>query len=80
MAEAKAQRLDAHQVLAETDGEDLAEGLYIKYESEGRVLGRYKFVRASFLQNVMESNSHWLDRPILPNGLEPGVTLYGGSR
>ena len=39
----------------QTDNWDMSEGLYIKVEVEGRVVGRYKFVRASFLQAVSNS-------------------------
>jgi hypothetical protein len=45
------------------------EGLYIKVEEDGRVTDRMKFVRATFLQVVEESKTHWLERPIIPNGL-----------
>ena len=34
---------------------------------EGRVKERLKFVRASFAQCVNTSDTHWLDRPIVPN-------------
>ncbi len=74
---ARAAGVDPARAARETDGEDLSEGLYIKHEEEGRVVGRYKFVRASFLTAVLESESHWLDRPIVPNGLAEGVDLYG---
>jgi hypothetical protein len=57
------------QVWRETDGTDLMEGLYVKDEEAGRVAGRYKYIRASFLTAVTDSGSHWLRRPILPNGL-----------
>lgn len=60
----------------QTDSSDLAEGLYIKHEADGVVRGRYKYVRASFLGAVVESGSHWLDRPIVPNTLAAGVDLF----
>lgn len=63
-------------VRQQTDDSDLAEGLYIKVEENGRVVERYKFVRASFLQVVEESGSHWMDRPILPNRLRDNVNLF----
>ncbi len=68
--------LDARGVLQETDQSGLMEGLYIKVEEDGWVQERYKYVRAGFLQTVLNSHSHWLDRPIIPNGLQPGVTLF----
>ena len=55
------------------------EGLYLKVEEGGRVLGRYKWVRASFLSAVLDSGTHWLRRPIVPNRLAPGVDLFGGQ-
>ncbi|WP_434420642.1 RNA ligase family protein [Nannocystis pusilla] len=64
------------QVVAETDGFDDMEGLYIKVEEEGRVTARLKWVRASFLNAILDSGSHWLDRPIVPNQLADGVDLW----
>jgi hypothetical protein len=60
-------RLDADRVCRETDASRLMEGIYIKVEENGEVVDRMKYVRASFLQTVEESQSHWLDRPIVPN-------------
>jgi RNA ligase len=68
---------DPARVRLETDPDDAMEGLYIKWEDDGRVLGRYKWVRASFLTCVVDSGSHWMDRPILPNQLAPGADLFG---
>jgi hypothetical protein len=71
--------LDADRVRRETDQTDLAEGLYLKVEESGRVVERYKWVRASFLTSVVDSGSHWLSRPVIPNRLAPGVNLFGPS-
>lgn len=60
----------------ETDPSPLMEGLYIKAEDDRGVLGRFKFIRPDFLTAVVESESHWLNRPILPNRLAPGVDLF----
>ncbi|WP_027342256.1 RNA ligase family protein [Hamadaea tsunoensis] len=58
------------------DTADDMEGLYIKVEEDGRVVERYKWVRASFLTAILDSGTHWADRPIVANGLaDPGV-LY----
>lgn len=54
------------------------EGLYIKAEEEGKVLGRYKYVRNSFLQAIEDEGMHWMDRPIEPNSLRAGVDLFAG--
>ena len=32
-----------------------------------------KYVRYTFLQNVEESETHWLDRPIVPNKLDKDI-------
>jgi len=50
--------------------------LYIKVEEEGIVKERYKYVRGGFLQTISASASHWMDRPIIPNCLEPGRELF----
>ena len=60
----------------ETDSSDDAEGLYVKIEEDGVVVERYKWIRASFLTAVVDSGSHWLDRPIVPNRLAEGVDLF----
>jgi len=73
---ALAQGCDAERALRESDPSGLMEGLYIKVESEGVVTERYKFVRPGFLQVVIDSGSHWMDRPLLPNRLRDGVSLW----
>lgn len=65
--------LDPDRQLRETDASDTMEGLYIKIEEQGQVVDRLKYVRASFTQTVDQSQTHWLDRPIVPNGLSIGV-------
>ncbi len=59
--------LDADRICRETDESRLMEGIYIKVEENGEVVDRMKYVRASFLQTVEESQTHWLDRSIVPN-------------
>ena len=68
------------QVLSETDPSSLAEGLYVKHEEDGVVRGRYKFVRPSFLTSVVDSGTHWLNRPLVPNQLAPDVDIYAGAK
>jgi hypothetical protein len=67
--------LDPDRQRQETDPSDLAEGLYVKVEDASGVIARYKWVRHSFLTTVVESGSHWLARPIVPNQLAAGVDL-----
>ena len=57
----------------QTDLSMLMEGLYIKHEEGGRVVGRYKYIRERFLQTVLTSDSHWLARPIVPNQLRVSI-------
>lgn len=68
--------LDLERSLSQTDSSSLMEGLYIKVEEEGIVKERYKYVRASFLTTIKESDGHWLNRPIIPNLLHPNVDLF----
>jgi len=68
-ASAEKEGLDADKICRETDASKTMEGLYIKVEEDGQVVQRVKYVRSSFLQTVEESGTHWLDRPIVPNGL-----------
>lgn len=67
---------DADRACLETDLTGKMEGLYLKVEEGGCVTFRLKYVRAEFLQCMLESGSHWLDRPIVPNALScPMETL-----
>lgn len=58
---------DADLICRQTDAATTMEGLYLKVEEGGQVTQRVKYVRASFLQTVEQSQSHWLERPIIPN-------------
>ena len=66
--------LDVDRICRETDSSRTMEGIYIKVEENGEVVDRMKYVRASFLQTVEESQSHWLDRPIVPNRITVPIT------
>lgn len=68
--------LDYELALCQTDDSDMAEGLYIKDEEDNIVKGRYKFVRTEFLSQVVTSGSHWLDRPIIPNLMAEGGSIW----
>jgi hypothetical protein len=73
---ARASGQSPERVAQETDMSDLAEGLYLKHEHADGVIGRYKFLRADFLQTIAATGSHWQDRPIVPNQLAPEVDLF----
>lgn len=69
--------LDPERNCNETELSGLMEGLYIKVEENGQVADRLKFVRAAFLQCVDFSETHWIDRPIIPNQLAvPAESLF----
>lgn len=68
--------VEFQQALLETDNTNLSEGLYFKLEDDDHVIERYKFVRAEFLQTILQSGSHWKERPIIPNQLSPGIDLF----
>jgi len=69
--------VDPAQAWAETEKTRLMEGLYVKQELNGEVIGRYKYVRYDFVQTIVESGSHWADRPMIVNMLAPGAQLFG---
>lgn len=73
-----ARRFDGQRIQRETDVSDIMEGLYIKVEQDGRVVERYKYIRASFLTTVLDSEGHWLSRPTVPNGLRDDADLFNG--
>ena len=71
--------LDSEKNLKDTDLSGLMEGLYIKIEENGQVIDRMKFVRAAFLQCVDFSETHWIDRPIIPNQLSVPIEEWCGE-
>jgi RNA ligase len=70
------QGLNADLAIGQTNQSLLMEGLYIKVETPGLTIDRYKYVRADFLMTILQSESHWLNRPIIPNQLQVGVDLF----
>lgn len=68
--------LSFQQIQKETDMSNTMEGLYIKVEEDGIVKERYKYVRYSFLTSILNSESHWLERPIIQNILKDNVDLF----
>lgn len=63
--------VDLVNVKQHTDPSLMMEGLYIKWEENGIVKGRYKYVRSSFTNAILDQDEHWLKRPIVKNMLEP---------
>lgn len=60
----------------QTDITDLMEGLYIKVENNDEVIERLKYVRASFTNTILDSETHWINRPIIPNKLRDDVDIF----
>ncbi|MFD0690077.1 RNA ligase family protein [Actinomadura fibrosa] len=79
-AAAAAGGADPDRATAESDTSDEMEGLYIKVEEDGRTVDRYKWVRPSFLTAILDSGTHWQERPIIANGLADPEVLYAGVR
>jgi hypothetical protein len=52
------------------------EGLYIKWEEDGIVKERYKYVRSGFVQSIMDYGKHWTERKTIPNRLAPDRGLF----
>ena len=59
--------LNSDEILFHTDPTDLMEGIYIKVETEEETIGRFKFVRADFVNKLINENSHWVKRELFPN-------------
>ena len=62
--------------IRQTDLSGIMEGIYIKVEEGDHVIDRLKFVRSSFLNTILDSESHWASRPIVANCLADGVDLF----
>ncbi len=69
-------RADVGLAVRQTDLTGIMEGIYIKVEEGDYVTDRLKFVRGSFLNTILDSESHWVNRPIVANCLADGVDLF----
>lgn len=61
---------------AQTDLSGIMEGIYIKVEKGDYVEDRLKYVRPTFLNAILDSQTHWMKRPIVPNKLAEGAKLF----
>lgn len=68
--------VDSELATRQTDLTGIMEGIYIKVEDGDYVTDRLKFVRGSFLNTILDSESHWVNRPIIANCLADGVDLF----
>ena len=67
--------LNPDEILGETEDTTTAEGLYVKVEEDGFVRERMKYVRRGFVQQKT-ADTPWHSRPIIPNKLSDGVSLF----
>lgn len=74
--ECRKRNLSFELAARQTDASDLMEGIYIKIEEGEETIGRLKYVRSSFLNTILDSETHWAVRPIIPNRLRDGTDLF----
>lgn len=55
--------------------DNLMEGLYLRTEVAGVVIGRAKFVRPEFVEKVKQSE-HWQHQTMVPNRLDEGADIW----
>ena len=51
------------------------EGLYLRTERHGIVMGRAKLVRSEFVEKIKQS-THWQHKAMVPNQLANGVDIW----
>ena len=80
------------RVLEQIETGDVSEGLYVKAERADGIAGRYKHVRADFVQAIAAGDTHWQSRPVVrnvcaagvdfldPEGVTPRANRYVGER
>lgn len=76
LAQCQKSGVDPELAARQTDRTGIMEGIYIKVEDGDYVMDRLKFVRGSFLNTILDSESHWVNRPIIANCLADGVDLF----
>lgn len=76
LAQCKKSGVNSDSAAKQTDLTGIMEGIYIKVEDGDYVTDRLKFVRGSFLNTILDSESHWVNRPIIANCLADGVDLF----
>ena len=68
--------VDIERTKDQTDLSGIMEGIYIKVEEGDYTIDRLKFVRHSFLNSILDSESHWMNRPLVANRLAEGKELF----
>jgi hypothetical protein len=49
----------------------IAEGVYGKLEEDGKVVGRFKWIREDFVRRIVDGGRHWKNQAPVPNQLAP---------
>lgn len=62
--------------LRRTGDMDHMEGLYVKREKDGRVVGRFKHVDPQFVQTMLDSGDHWMSYRLIRQRLAPGADIF----
>jgi hypothetical protein len=62
--------------LPKMDLSNMSEGLYIKVERDGHVVGRAKWVRSDFVQTILNADEHWQSRFPVPNLLDGQTDMF----
>lgn len=68
--------VDEERTKGQTDLSGVMEGIYIKVEEGDYTVDRLKFVRRSFLNSILDSEGHWMNRPLVANRLADGTDLF----
>ena len=76
LAQCQKNRVNPEPAFGQTDLTGIMEGIYIKVEDGDYVTDRLKYVRGSFINAILDSETHWMNRPIIPNCLAEGVDLF----
>ena len=76
LTQCKKSGVNSELAARQTDLTGIMEGIYIKVEDGDYVTDRLKYVRGSFLNTILDSESHWVNRPIVANCLADGVDLF----
>lgn len=70
------EQLDLLRAWQQCDQSNLMEGLYFKLETPEQTIGRLKWVRADFVQSILDAKQHHSEQPFIPNQLAAGVDIY----
>lgn len=68
--ELEKRKISGTKALLSLNKDRLMEGLYIKWEEDGKVKGRYKYVRSEFVNSIIEQGEHWRKRAYIYNKLD----------